>query len=141
MINFNSKNEGEWFQFIEGNEEAGSICLRVIGPEQYREIERLTVKTRKKVKKGVAYDDVTTNEKLAAKLRWRYCIVDWKNIQLDGVDLECTDENKVKLVENMDFLTIVGDFLEKLTEQNVALDEARLKNSGTSSDGDASPAE
>lgn len=137
MINFENKNEGQWFYADEDNHDLGSICLRVLSTYEYQKIEGITTKTKKKFKKGVAYDDVTTDEMLASKLRWRYCIVDWANIQLNGEEVECTNENKVKLCKSMEFLGWVADCLEELTEKTTALDEARLGNSNGTSSGNA----
>ncbi len=135
MINFNSKNEGQWFYFDESDHNQGGICLRELSTDQLDGIEKLTVTRTKKFKHGVAYDDTVTNKVLASKLRWRYCIVDWKDIQIDGVDAECNDENKVTLVKITDFVKFIVDCLEKLTETNIALEEARAKNLDPSLDG------
>jgi len=141
MINFNSDNSGTWFYFDEADHDAGGVCLRECSSEKYEEIERLTVKHKKKVKRGIAYDDPDVNESLANKLRWDYCIVDWKGIQLDGQTMACTKENKWKLVKVTDFLKFVATCLEKLVDTNAALEEARLKNlNGSSSGPDEQPA-
>lgn len=135
MINFSTENEGTWFYFDENNHEAGGVCFRELSTEKYNEIQRLTVKKTKKFKHGVAYDDEQVNERLADKLRWRYCIVDWKNISIDGNPAECNDENKSKVLKITDFVKFAVDCIEKLTEENKSLEEARVKNSESSPDG------
>ena len=135
MVNFSSKNEGTWFYFNEENPDAGGICLRALSSDEYDRIEKITVKKQRKFKRGVAYDDIKTNEALASKLRWDYCIVDWKGVSIDGEPAECNKANKEKTVKIMDFISFVADCMEKLTETNEAIQEARLKNSETSSNG------
>jgi len=135
MPEFNSKNEGTWFYFDPANEALGGVCLRELSTEENRRIERMTVKHRKKVKRGVAYDDPEIDEKLASKMRWDFCITDWKEVSLDSQPLECTCENKVKMMDIIDFVKHVVTSLETLVEINKTLDEARAKNLETSSNG------
>ncbi len=135
MINFENKNEGTWFYVDEKKHDLGGICLRVLSTEEYLSIEKITTKTKKKFKKGVAYDDVQVDETLASKLRWRYCIVDWSDLQLNGVAIDCDNSNKEAMCKSMGFLSWVADCLEELTEKTTALDEARLGNSSGGSSG------
>lgn len=137
MPEFSSKNEGQWFFFDPDKEEFGGVCLRELSTDKHEEIERLTVTKKKKFKRGIAYDDDKTDEKLASRLRWDYCITDWKEVTLDGQILECTADNKVKMMKVLDFVKFVVDSLTELTDVNKSLDEAKLKNSGSSSSGNA----
>jgi len=137
MPNFDSTNQGTWFYFDPTNEKLGGTCLRELTPDEFNRIERLTVKKRKKIKRGVAYDDIETDERLASKLRWDFCITDWKEVNLDGQGLECTTENKVKMMKVTDFVKHVVDSLETLVETNKALEEARVKNLSPSSSSSA----
>lgn len=137
MINFDSKNDGTWFYFDKGNPDAGSICLRELSSEELSSIEKITTKSEKKVKRGVVFDDVKTDKQLESKLYWRYCIVDWKNIQIDGKKVKCDNANKDKLMKITDFVKFMSVCLEELTESNKSLEEARVKNSGTSVSGDS----
>lgn len=135
MLEFNSANEGTWFYFDSTNEALGGVCLRELSTEENRRIEQMTVKKRKKIKRGIAYDDPEVDEKLASRLRWDFCITDWKEVALDGQQLECTVENKVKMMNVIDFVKHVVNSLEKLTETNKTLEEARVKNLPSSSNG------
>ena len=135
MPNFNSANKGTWFYFDPANEKLGGVCLRELSTEENNRIEQMTVKHRKKVMRGVLVDDVTTDERLASKLRWDFCITDWNEIMLDGQQLECISESKAKMMNVVDFVKHVVDSLEKLIETNRTLDEARAKNLKTSSSG------
>lgn len=135
MPQFNSANIGTWFYFDPANEKLGGVCLRELTTEEHHRIERLTVKKRKKVKRGIPYDDIETNEKLASRLRWDFCITDWKEVNLDNQLLECITENKVKMMNVTDFVKHVVDSLEKLVEMNETIEEARVKNLPSSSNG------
>ena len=140
MLNFNSANEGQWFFFDPDNEELGGICLRELAPEEFDRIEKITVKHKKKVIRGAMFDDVKEDTKTKSKMRWDYCIVDWEGISLDGTEMECTSENKQKMMKVTDFVKFVADSLSDAVEVNKALEEARVKNSlNSSKDNSASP--
>ena len=137
MPNFSSENPGTWFYFNPDNESQGGVCLRELSTVEYDRIERLTVKTRRKVIRGVSVDDRKVDEKLASKLRWDFCITDWKEVYLDDNELVCTTENKVKMMKVIDFVKHVVDSLNELVDANKSLDEMQLKNSGSSSNGNS----
>lgn len=140
MLDLNSKNIGTWFYFDPENEAAGGVCLRELTAEELTRIENLTVTIKKKFKRGAWIEDKIVDEKLASKLRWDFCIVDWKEVSIDGQVLECTAENKVRAMKIINFVKIIVDNLEELTETNIALKEARAKNSESSSNGNAEDA-
>ena len=135
MSNFKSQNPGTWFYYDPDNESQGGVCLRELSTDEFDRIEQMTVKVRKKFKRGIPYDDKVVDEKLASKLRWDFCIVDWKKTYLDGQELECTTENKVKMMKVIDFVKHVVDSLNDLVDTNKSLEETRLKNSESSSNG------
>lgn len=135
MPQFDSANTGTWFYFDSTNEELGGVCLRELSTAENQRIERMTVKKRKKVKRGVAFDDPEIDEKLASKMRWDFCITDWKEVELDGQPLECNVENKVKMMNVIDFVKHVVNSLEGLVEMNKTIEEARVKNLPPSSNG------
>lgn len=137
MLDLNSENIGTWFYFDPGNPDAGGVCLRELSTEENARIEKLTVTVKKKFKRGAWIEDKTTDEKLASKLRWGFVIVDWKNVSIDGQVVECTTENKVRAMKIINFVKIIVDNLEELTEANTALEEARAKNLKNSSNGSA----
>lgn len=135
MADFKSENPGTWFFYNPDDESRGGVCLRELSTDEHDKIERITVKTRKKFRRGVAYDDVQTDEKLARKMQFDFCIVDWSKTNLDSQELECNIENKVKMMKVIDFVKHVADSLNELTETNKSLEEARAKNSESSSNG------
>lgn len=138
---FDIESKGQWFYFDPTNEALGGVCLRAPTAEETEKIERITVDVKKKFKRGVWREDKTTNTKLATQMMWDFCITAWKEVFLDKatptVCSECTKENKVKAVKNWEFLRFVNDHLDELMEADTALDEARAKNSESSSSGSA----
>ena len=128
MADFKSNNPGTWFYFDKGEPKSGGICLRELSIEEHDRIEKLTVKTQKKVRRGVAFDDTKTDEALANKLRWRFCITDWTQVTLDGQTLDCDDDNKDKMMKCTDFVKFVVDSIEILTETNDTIKKASAKN-------------
>ncbi len=135
MANFKSDNSGTWFFYDSENESEGGICLRELSTEEYDRIEKLTVTIKKKWKHGQPYDDRKEDERLARRLRFDFCIVDWKKTSLDNVELECDTDNKVKMMKILDFAKFVANSLSDLTDANKSLEEARAKNFGTTSNG------
>jgi len=128
MPNFNSENPGTWFYFNPDDELQGGVCLRELSSDENRRIAKLTERHKKKFMRGTLVDDVKVDEELASKLRWHFCITDWKEVSLDGQKLECTNDNKVRMMKVIDFVKHVVDSLETLTEMNRSLEEARAKN-------------
>lgn len=135
MPNFNSANEGTWFYFSPDNEKFGGVCLRELTIDESNRITQLTVKHKKRVMQGVLVDDTKTDEKRASKLRWDFCITDWKEVILDGQTLECNADNKVRMMKVIDFVKHVVVSLNDLVDMNKSLEESRLKNLPSSSNG------
>lgn len=134
MLELNSDNKGTWFYFDPDNKDAGGVCLQELTSEEFQRIERLTVKTTRKFKRGAWITDDITDEKLAARLRWEFCIVDWDKVSIDGNEVQCNKENKIKAMKIVDFVKILIDNLEELSDTNKALTEARVKNLPDTSD-------
>lgn len=135
MPNFSSKNSGQWYYFDDSNPDVGGICLRELSADEANRIEKLTVKHKRKPIRGVMVDVPEEDTKTASRLTWDYCIVDWNNIQLDGQTVECNSENKSKMMKCTDFAKFIGDCITELVETNKTLEEARAKNSESSSSG------
>ncbi len=129
MINFKSENKGTWFYFDEDNHDFGGICLRLVTAAEYDDIRRLTVKAGKPdYHRGQRYETEKTNSRLSMRLSLQKFIVDWKEVSLDGILMECTNENKEKMTKVNDFQLFLGECIDKLTEGNKTLEEARVKN-------------
>lgn len=136
---FDIESKGQWFYFDPAKEALGGVCLRPPTAEETERIEKLTVTVKKKFKRGVWREDKTTDTKLASKLMWDFCILDWKEVYLDKatptVCTICNPENKVRAVKNWEFLRFCNDHIDELMDANKALDEARAKNLESSSNG------
>lgn len=135
MPNFSTKNEGVWFYFDKEHPDLGGICLRELTSEEAARIDKITVKHKRKVVRGAMVDVPEEDAKTATRLTWDYCITDWKNIQLDGEDMECNTENKVKMMNCIGFAKFMGDCITDLIGANKAIEEARVKNLQSSSSG------
>ena len=128
MPNFKSENPGTWFYYNPDDESQGGVCLRELSTDEFERIERVTTKHKKKVMRGVLVDDAEVDERTASKLRWDYCIVDWKNTSLDGQEVKCDSDNKVKMMKVIDFVKHVVESLNDLVDMNKSLEDSRLKN-------------
>jgi len=134
-INFSSKNEGKWFHFDEDDHDKGGVCLRELGIEEAKRIEKITVKVKRRPHAGRMQETSDIDAKTASHMTWDYCITNWKGIQLDGKEQECTGENKQAMMKCTDFCKFVTDCIENLVSVNETLENARLKNSESSSGG------
>lgn len=116
MADFSSKNDGTWFYIDETNEDDGSVCIRVLGQDENERIESKTVKKTYKFSHGVRYLDEKVNEKLSLQMIYDYIIVEWKNINLDGEEVECNLENKKTLMSNPYFSNFITTSMETLND-------------------------
>ena len=119
------EDTGTWIDLVEGQPEKGSICLKELTIEEIEEIDKITIRTKKKAVRGIPYDQEKINRPLARKLRMKKAIVDWKGIYLDddAEEAECNDDNRVKIMKSLDFLKILTKLLEDLFETNKALED------------------
>ena len=116
-MKFDTKNEGTWFYFDESNPDDGGVCLRVCAKTNLDWISERTSKTKKVFKDGYRYVYKDTDEKKSDGMLWDFCIVDWKDVDVDGAILECTYENKIKLMNScIAFVTFVGKRMKQLAE-------------------------
>jgi hypothetical protein len=130
-VNFSTTNDGTWFNFDDDNQELGGVNLRELTFEESRRIEEMTVKSKPRMQEGKWVTESKTDEKKAMELTFGYCIVDWRNVSLDGETVECNLNNKVKAMKSLDFIKFVTRCLSQLKSQNTAIQEARLKNLGS----------
>lgn len=136
---YDDDSKGTWCYFDPTDEALGGVRLRPPTTELLEEIERVTVDKKQKFKRGAWREQTTTNTKLASKMMWDFCIVDWKEIYLPprgSPALDCTSENKVKALKKWEFLRFCNDHLDELMETDTALEEARAKNLENTSGGD-----
>jgi len=144
MANFKSNNDGTWFFFNKADENQGGVCLRELSIKELDSINAKTTTIKNKPHRGQMVEYRKQDSNKAFQLTMQYCIVDWKNVQLDGKDVECTEINKAKLMKVLDFVKFVTDCLDQLSETNEALEEAikekeeeRVKNLDSTSPGNS----
>jgi len=143
--------EGEWFkffkskikengeiQYLDPEENAGRVQIRISNPEV---VEDIQAKTRKKVQewvhnpktrameRGTYYDQTEVQEKKEREMIWDYAIQDWKNLlDKDEKEIPCTLENKLKLMNIPQFARFIGRCLQLITGANIESEEVAGKN-------------
>lgn len=128
-MEFDLDNRGTWFFFDPAQEELGGVCLRICAGDDIVAIEKQAVKPKVEYKRGGRFSFKETNEPLYNRLLWDFCIVDWKEVSVDGESVECTRDNKIKLMmKSVDFATFVGDCLDDLTAAKKQIDKDAEKN-------------
>lgn len=128
-MQFNTKNEGKWFYFNEEKKEDGGVCLRALTLGEAKNISKACSKKETKFVKKDVYQWQNIDDEKYNTMLYDYCIVDWKNVVVDGKELECTKENKLLLVNNSnDFCQFVLKHLETLSEELAVDEENRVKN-------------
>jgi len=116
-MDFRSENTGKWFWFNEKDDSDGGICLRVLSLDESRRIDKLTTTSKWKPIRGQITEIKTVDDAMRDRLVWDYCIVDWKDIKLDGKELKPTADTKIAMMKSNTFATF---FLDKVTELNEA---------------------
>jgi hypothetical protein len=146
-----SEAQGEWFKFfcsevredgttkyLDPEEDAGKVCIRIADPET---VESIQAQTRKKVsefawnpksramERVTFYDQTAAQEKKERELIWDFAIQDWKDIiDTKGNQIPCTLENKLKLMSNPQFARFVGRCLQLISGANAETAEGAEKN-------------
>lgn len=117
-------NDGTWFYYNEENEDDGGVCLKTLSLKDMQEVRKATVKERAEYKRvggkkmpAQRFVVEEVDEELNQEMTWDRMIVDWKNTLFKGVELECTKENKVKMMsESSEFALFIAECIERLTE-------------------------
>ena len=116
-------NDGIWFYFNDKNHDDGGVSLRSLSISDLTRIEKETVTIKREFKKVTRRDPPQVfeirevDEEKRMNLQWDAMIVDWKNIEVDGEQLECNTENKVMMMsEYPEFAVFVGEAITKLVE-------------------------
>ena len=123
-------NPGVWFVFDENDPKSGRICIRVMNSAKGLEIDKATSKKRTEYRQGQRFEVSDIDDKKRSQLFWDYVIVDWERLEDDdGNPIECTSENKYKLMlENVGFASYVGACIAKMNENYEAQRESVEKN-------------
>ena len=142
---------GEWFTFFTSEikedgqivynkpeNDAAQVCLRVADEETIDKI-RGTTRTIKKefvynpktrAMERVVYEEQTPEQsREERRLTWDHAIVAWKGIlDLEGNEIPCTVDNKMKLMGNPQFLRFVGRCLQLISGAAQDAEKAAEKN-------------
>lgn len=129
-FNMAELNPGAWFSFDEQDPDAGRICLRILTTDAREQITKQTTKKCVEYKRGERYEYTEVDDDAYSRLMWDYCIVDWEHLEdEDGKPIECTADNKVKLVKgHPGFAAFLGECLECLTDCAKLAKEKAEKN-------------
>jgi hypothetical protein len=152
-MNFDLTGEssGEWFAFfrseikengdvnyLDPEEGAGKVCLRIADPETIENIQSQTRKAmvefvlnpkQRAMERVKFYDQTPAQEKLERRMIWDHAIKAWEGIlDKDGDEIPCTIENKLKLMNIPVFARFVGRCLQLITGANAQQEEAVGKN-------------
>jgi len=129
-MQFDTDNQGTWFEYVEGKPKEGRVCLRVCNGEALKKIEKATVKKQVEYKKGQRFEFYEVDEETRAKMIWDYCIPDWENTQdAKGKDIPCTAENKLGLMRKSNaYKALIERFLDKLSAADAKHAEEVEKN-------------
>jgi hypothetical protein len=112
------------FDFEDGS---GWVKIKPLSPAIMRKIETACV-TRKFDKKIKGYESKTDLEK-QQHMQWDEVIHSWAGVNLDGKELECTAENKIRMMDNhVEFTYFVGTCMEYLNEAIQERDKDQEKN-------------
>lgn len=124
---FNTDNKGTFFKF---SDDDGGVTVRVCPASVIKKISKATTKKLAKVKQGRLIKDEIVDEDKYDQMLWDYVIVDWKKVcGSDGIELPCTTENKVLMMnESIEFAQFVGKCIELLTEDVEVEYKAQEKN-------------
>ena len=150
-FDLSAETQGEWFKFfnsevkengeiayLEPEENAGRVCLRIADPDT---VEKIQSQTRKKVSEfafnpksrsmeRVSYFEQTpAQERKERELIWDFAIQDWQGIlDQDGNEIPCTLENKLRLMNIPRFARFIGRGLQMITGANAESEAVSGKN-------------
>ena len=142
---------GEWFKFfrsevkesgeviyLEPEEDAGRVCIRIGDPKTIDEIGR---KTQKKVsewvfnpktkgmERGTYFDQTPEQAQKERELIWDFALQDWENLlDVNGKEIPCTLENKMRMVNIPQFSRFVGRCLQLISGAQEMSEEMAGKN-------------
>ena len=127
-FNLTDLNPPAWFEHP--NHKGSKICLRVCASSDLERIHKDTMKKKVEYRRGNRFEVEKIDEKKRSDLTWIFCIVDWERIfDEDGNEIECTDENKILLMQQAPtFTSWVASCLEELNEDDVTRQEDAEKN-------------
>lgn len=127
-----------WF----GDTPGKKVCLRLPDPEMVKKLRKEMLTPKKKPvlntttrKMELADDDTDCDyDGFFVKLT-SLAIVTWDINDVSGAVIECNEENKARLLDDLRFVDFVKACLEELNQQARALKDEESKNFGSSPGG------
>ena len=141
MFDIEKKDERVWYYYDDEAPDLGGVCLKKLTPDEVEKCQELcSVKSSKYNKNTMQRENTAkVNKKQFNRKLFVTCLVDWKGVGEKGKELKCTEVNKKKAYENLDFRLWVSECFIDLMNRNEALEAARVKNSLPSSNGSIAP--
>ena len=114
-------------------EDGGKITLRTMTLDESERIEKAVTKVKEIFKKveGVParFEKVEFDEKKRNEMFWDFVIVDWEGFyDVNGIEIPCTKENKLKLLRTNEGARVIADCLERLKDAEKEQKELEEKN-------------
>lgn len=110
------------------------VCLRLCPPEKVEAFRKECLKPKKRAvlnpmtRKMELADDSEFDADRFVELLNGYCVVDWDLKDVKGGAIECTEENKKRLMNVPRFTGFIKECLEDLTRQTETQEDAESKN-------------
>lgn len=129
MMNFET-NQGAWFEYVPGQPKQGRCKIRVPSMADldaiYKTTRKKVVEFRPQFPRGPLQrlSWVEVDENAESDAIFDHGIMEWEKTGLDGVELDCTKENKIRL------LTECPAFLKFYRDSCNALNEDIIKRFG-----------
>ena len=125
MFDLENLNPGVTFT----HENKWSVTLRMITAEVFTDLQKRAVKRKREFKDGQIYEYDDIDQDLHNEITWDYCIVDWDIKDQHKKPIECTKENKIRLMGNSaEFSLFVSQCLGEMTDQLQQKRETLEKN-------------
>ncbi len=129
IIDLDDKVE-KWFE-MEGG---GRVQLRLLSADDFKEIDKQTVKKKVEYRKvdgtPARFDVEASDTELRNHLFWDRAIVAWENIfDRNEAEIPCTSENKILLMsKSIKFAEFVADGFRVMREDGIKRTEESEKN-------------
>lgn len=122
-------NPATRFYLNDDKQEDGWIELRVCNAQKLAEFKEKTTKVRPEYRRGVRHEVVNHDEVQFQNLFFDYVITEWDGLTDKGEPIDCTKENKIKLVNgSVWFLNFVNEKLEVLNDRLMTIEKDAEKN-------------
>jgi hypothetical protein len=129
-MDFSTKEKSTTFFYNGEDKKDGWVALRTLTVEKLQDISKAcTTIVYKKRRGGRREREEVVDEKKSSRMQWDYIITGWGKTTDDGVELECTTDNKLLLMnKSPQFAMMIGEYLDSLNEEMAVEAEEEVKN-------------